>query len=229
MRRTASHPFTEGNAAMVRSVCMWQNGVISTGRGNPGPRPLHSLLSSTITTNFLAMTSTIFSLNRAPPPPLTSARSGSTSSAPSIATSNTEFSFSVHRGIFNDSACSLVRSLVGIATISVSSPDAIFCPSRSTAKYAVLPVPSPTTIPERTWSSTALYPTSFLSSSCEGDMARVVVLARGFLGWALDTERGTARRATEEHRRAADMMTVRRREWRGGNGNASRRQRSDCG
>ena len=61
--------------------------------------------------NFFAITSTIFSRSNAPPPPLTRARAGSTSSAPSIATSNSDFSFNVHNGMFNDSACSRARSL----------------------------------------------------------------------------------------------------------------------
>ena len=73
---------TSGRSAMVRRVCMWQKGVISTGRGNDGPRPLQSLVSSTMQMNFLAITSTIFSRSSAPPPPLTSAKSGSTCVAP---------------------------------------------------------------------------------------------------------------------------------------------------
>ena len=77
-------------------------------------------------------------------------RSGSTSSAPSIATSSFEWVSSVTRGIFRLSACSFVLTEVGIATMSLSSPDASSWPRRSTAKYAVEPVPSPTTIPDLT-------------------------------------------------------------------------------
>ena len=101
---------------------------------------------------------------------------------------------------------SRVRSEVGMATMSVSSPDASFWPRRSTAKYAVDPVPRPTTMPDSTWSSTDLYPTSFLSSSCEGAMARAATAARGCEARCFEARRGVARRATEEDRRAADMM-----------------------
>ena len=94
--------------------------------------------------------STIFSLNSAPPPPLTRFPSGSTESAPSIATSRRECVSSVTSGMPSASACSLVRTEVGMATTSRSSPDLSFCPTRSTAKKAVEPVPSPTTMPERT-------------------------------------------------------------------------------
>lgn len=52
--------------------------------------------------------------------------------------------------------CSLVRSEVGMQMIFFSSPAFSFCPTRSTANAAVDPVPRPTTMPERTWSSTAL-------------------------------------------------------------------------
>ncbi len=47
IRNTGLHPTQDGRAAMVRMVCSWQNGVISTGIGNPGPSPLHSFDSST--------------------------------------------------------------------------------------------------------------------------------------------------------------------------------------
>ena len=46
----------------------------------------------------------------------------------------------------------------------LNSPDFNFSPSLSTAKAAVEPVPKPTTIPDTTKSSTALYPTNFFNS-----------------------------------------------------------------
>ena len=54
---------------------------------------------------------------------------------------------SVIRGMPSSSDCSFVLMDVGTATMSFSSPDASFWPSRSTAKAAVEPVPSPTTMP----------------------------------------------------------------------------------
>mmetsp|Transcript_14363 Transcript_14363/g.34751 ORF Transcript_14363/g.34751 Transcript_14363/m.34751 type:complete len:247 (-) Transcript_14363:17-757(-) len=165
VRSTARHPATSGRAATVLTVWRWQKGVISTGSGKLGPRPAHSLELSTMQMNLSDITSTIFSRRRAPPPPLISDRPGSTASAPSMATSSFERSLSVQSGIPRPSACSRVFSLVGMQITSVSSPDLSFCPTRSTAKKAVEPVPSPTTIPERTWSSTALYPAAFLASA----------------------------------------------------------------
>ena len=47
---------TEGRAPIRASVCKWQNGVISTGSGKPGPSPAHSFDSSTITMNLSAIT-----------------------------------------------------------------------------------------------------------------------------------------------------------------------------
>mmetsp|Transcript_14259 Transcript_14259/g.37830 ORF Transcript_14259/g.37830 Transcript_14259/m.37830 type:complete len:224 (-) Transcript_14259:16-687(-) len=175
MRSTGLQPFSAGRLPTTRIVCSWQNGVISTGRGNPGPSALHSLDSSTMTMNFFAMISTIFSRRSAPPPPLTRKRLGSTSSAPSIATSSSERSLSVHSGMPSSSACSLVRTDVGMHMMSFSVPSLRSCPTRSTANAAVEPVPSPTVMPDLTWSSTALYPTSFLSSSCDAAMARTLV------------------------------------------------------
>jgi hypothetical protein len=95
------------------------------------------LVSSTIQMNFFAQTSTIFSRSSVPPPPLMRQRSGSTASAPSIATSKDEFSFSVQSGIPQPTACSRVRSCVGMQTMFASSPVLSFCPTRSTAKYAI--------------------------------------------------------------------------------------------
>ena len=100
--------------------------------------------------NFLAHTSTIFSRSSAPPPPFTRLRSGSTSSAPSIATSSSEYESSVASGMPRPSACFCVATDVGIATMSLSAPDLSSSPTRSTAKYAVEPVPRPTTMPDFT-------------------------------------------------------------------------------
>merc|ERR1719203_2443846 len=73
--------------------------------------------------NLSAHTSTIFSRNNTPPPPLTKFKSGSTSSAPSIATSNLECVSNVTNGMPNSSACSFVRTDVGMHTMSFNSPD----------------------------------------------------------------------------------------------------------
>ena len=94
-----------------------------------------------------ATISTIFSLNKAPPPPLTRFKSGSTSSAPSIATSNRENSSKVVSGMPSSSACSFVLTEVGTAIISLSVPSLSNIPSRSTANAAVEPVPRPTFMP----------------------------------------------------------------------------------
>mmetsp|Transcript_49870 Transcript_49870/g.106594 ORF Transcript_49870/g.106594 Transcript_49870/m.106594 type:complete len:228 (-) Transcript_49870:825-1508(-) len=148
-------PAREGSAPMLRSVLAWQKAVTSTGTGKEGPSESQSFDSSTMTMNLSAHTSTIFSRSRAPPPPLTRLRPLSTASAPSIATSIFGCVSSETSGMPSDLACSSVRTDVGIATIRSSSPVASFFPSRSTAKYAVEPVPSPTTIPERTCASIA--------------------------------------------------------------------------
>mmetsp|Transcript_75240 Transcript_75240/g.151267 ORF Transcript_75240/g.151267 Transcript_75240/m.151267 type:complete len:219 (+) Transcript_75240:270-926(+) len=149
-RNTGRHPASDGKAPIFRRVWPWQKGVISTGMGNAGPKPLPIFDSSTITMNFLAHTSTIFSRSKAPPPPFTRFSWSSTSSAPSIATSSSDSSSRVTRGMPRDSACSLVRTLVGTAMMSVSSPDLSSIPKRSTANAAVDPVPSPTFMPLRT-------------------------------------------------------------------------------
>ena len=108
-----------------------------------------------MTMNLSATISTIFSRSSAPPPPLTRFRSGSTSSAPSMATSSRENSSSVVSGMPSDSACSFVRTDVGTAMMSVRLPSASFWPRRSTAKAAVDPVPRPTFMPLVTYSSMA--------------------------------------------------------------------------
>ena len=64
-------------------------GITSTGSGT-FPRRVTTLLESAITMNLLEALATIFSCNRAPPPPLISASPGAISSAPSIATSISE-------------------------------------------------------------------------------------------------------------------------------------------
>ena len=97
--------------------------------------------------NLSATISTIFSLSKAPPPPLTRFRSGSTSSAPSIATSSRENSSNVVKGMPSSSACSFVRTDVGTAMISFKVPSLSNIPNRSTANAAVEPVPSPTFMP----------------------------------------------------------------------------------
>jgi hypothetical protein len=89
------------------SVYLWQNCTISTGMASLlPPRPSTSLVSSTMHTNFLDAISTIFSRSSAPPRPFTTSSLGSTSSAPSIATSMAGCSSSVARGMPRDLACS---------------------------------------------------------------------------------------------------------------------------
>mmetsp|Transcript_31451 Transcript_31451/g.73212 ORF Transcript_31451/g.73212 Transcript_31451/m.73212 type:complete len:281 (+) Transcript_31451:238-1080(+) len=154
-RNLGVHPTKDGSAPMARMVLAWQKEATSTGTGNEGPSASHSFDSSTMTMNLRAHTSTIFSRSRAPPPPLTRFSSLSTASAPSIATSSVGCVSSETSGMPSAFACASVRTDVGIATIWSSSPAASFCPSRSTAKYAVDPVPRPTTIPEVTWESIA--------------------------------------------------------------------------
>ena len=61
--------------------------VTSMGMATVDPSRGTSLLSSTMTTNWLAMLATSFSMVWAAPPPFVTLRSGSTSSAPSTAKS----------------------------------------------------------------------------------------------------------------------------------------------
>lgn len=99
------------------------------------PKPSATFEPSTITTNFFAAAATSFSRKSAPPPPFTRPNVfGSAVSAPSMATARgAPFSASrVVSWIPSDRACSAVLSEVGTARTSTSSPEAIFCPTRST-------------------------------------------------------------------------------------------------
>jgi hypothetical protein len=88
-----------------------------------------------------------------------------TSSAPSMARSMSGLSSSVESGMPSDCACSKVRLDVGTPTIFSSLPAARSAPISATAKAAVEPVPSPSTIPLFTC-STARTAASRLRSSC---------------------------------------------------------------
>ncbi|BAT87977.1 hypothetical protein VIGAN_05140200 [Vigna angularis var. angularis] len=135
------------------------------------PRPSTSFVSSTTTMNLSEAASTIFSRRRAPPRPLTRLRSGSTSSAPSMARSRRGLSSRTERGMPRERACSSVRLEVGMPTMFVSSPEARSSPSLATTKAAVDPVPRPRTMPLLT-ASTALSAASLLRSSWVRVMAR---------------------------------------------------------
>ena len=121
---TAFAPCMAGRASRHLMVCSMQKGRHSMGRGKCGPILSTILDWSTMTMNLSAAASTIFSLKRAPPPPFTRFRLESTESAPSMATSRQECVSRVTSGMFRDSACSLVRMDVGMARMSVSSPEA---------------------------------------------------------------------------------------------------------
>mmetsp|Transcript_11416 Transcript_11416/g.70068 ORF Transcript_11416/g.70068 Transcript_11416/m.70068 type:complete len:236 (+) Transcript_11416:1625-2332(+) len=165
MRSLAVQPATSGRFRSRWRLYSQQNWTTSTGMASLlPPSPSTSLVSSTMQTNLSEANSTIFSRSSAPPLPLTRLRSGSTSSAPSMATSSFGCVSSVASGIPSASACSFVRSDVGTPTMFCSSPDFSSSPIRSTAKAAVEPVPRPTTMPLFTY-STAFHAACFLSSS----------------------------------------------------------------
>src|SRR5207249_2156277 len=93
-------------------------------------------------TNFRAALATIFSRNRAPPPPLMRARPGPTSSAPSTAKSSTGNSSNVTMGIESDSAS--CRLVVEVAMPRTRRPCFTRSPSSSMNILEVLPLQSPT-------------------------------------------------------------------------------------
>ncbi len=84
---------------------------------------------------------TIFSISSAPPPPLIRRSSLSSSSAPSTVMSRKGCWSSVMSGMPSRSACARVASEVG--THLTLRPAFTFCPTRSTKRAAVEPVPSP--------------------------------------------------------------------------------------
>jgi len=88
---------------------------------------------------------TIFSRNKAPPPPLMTLSEGSISSAPSTVKSSRSTSSSVVRRMPQRMASSRVVSDVG--TPITSNPSRTRAPNSSTKCLAVEPVPSPSFIP----------------------------------------------------------------------------------
>ena len=113
-----------------------------TSTGN-GKRPSTSTRfdASAITSIRAEAEATIFSRNSAPPPPLISRSSLSSSSAPSMVRSSCGVSSSVVSRMPSRSACARVASEVGTPT--TSRPASTFAPSRSTNSAAVEPVPRP--------------------------------------------------------------------------------------
>ena len=91
---------------------------------------------------------TIFSISSAPPPPLMRRSSLSSSSAPSTVRSRNGCWSSVMSGMPRRSACARVASEVG--THLTLRPAFTFCPTRSTKRAAVEPVPSPKVMPSST-------------------------------------------------------------------------------
>ena len=121
------------------------SGLTSTGKLN-FPRISTLLLSSATTIIDFDRLATIFSLVRAPPPPLIREKWLSNSSAPSIVMSNDLTSEISISGIPRLSASSLVASLVGTPIISSPSSDTLL-PISIIVYLTVEPVPSPTFIP----------------------------------------------------------------------------------
>src|SRR3712207_1928005 len=110
---------------------------------------LTSLLESATTIRPSSLDeATIFSRRSAPPRPLTRARSGEISSAPSMVKRG-RASESVVSGMPSSFARAVVFAEVGTPLTSLNSPEATSSPILRTANVAVEPVPSPTTIPLR--------------------------------------------------------------------------------
>ena len=132
--------------ASSRSTQPAEYGTISTGVGKRPSRST-SFSSVTITTKRWAASATAFSRKSAPPPPLVSAKSGATSSAPSIATA-------ISRSISPASGMLRLRHnasvTADVATAAIRSPAATRSPTRSIAQRAVVPVPRPMHVPSTT-------------------------------------------------------------------------------
>src|SRR5438270_6231223 len=134
----------------------------STSTGStPTPSCLTSFDSSTTTTNRFEAAATSFSRDSAPPRPLIRFSAGSTSSAPSTVRSAWPTS-SVTIGIPSPAASSAVARDVG--TPRTFSPPATRRPRPSVKYRAVVPLPSPTSMPSWT-SSSALSAATCLYSS----------------------------------------------------------------
>ncbi len=137
------------------------NGATSTGTGN-APSFGTSFFESTTTMKRRAREATIFSRRCAPPPPLMSSNAGSTSSAPSIATSKDSTSASGTSGM--PAARAQPRVVSDVGTPRILSPARTRTPKASTAYLDVDPLPRPTSMPSST-KSAARYPARRFSAS----------------------------------------------------------------
>jgi hypothetical protein len=149
-------------ASTARRVAAAPKGAISIGSGNRPSIDTH-LDSSAMTTTCADAAATIFSRNKAPPPPLTSVKSGAISSAPSTVRSSSGVSSSVASEMPAAAACARVVSEVGTAT--TSRPARTRSPSNSTKCLAVEPVPSPSRMPPFTISSARAAAARFCAST----------------------------------------------------------------
>ena len=119
-----------------------------------------------MTTKRSAETATIFSRVWAPPPPLTSQRSGVTWSVPSIAMSSRSSDSNGSTGRPSSFACSSVATEVA----TQRRPSSLRSARAGSRKATVEPVPRPTAIPAST-SAAARTAASFLASSAEPMLA----------------------------------------------------------
>ncbi len=152
-------------SARYSSSSRHANCTTSTGSARCATRAAAtSLVSSTTITSRRLAWATIFSWRSAPPAPLIRLKSGSTSSAPSMVRSMTGCSANVVSGMPTSAASSALAFDVGMPSTFCRSPDPTSTPIRRIADSVVLPVPSPTTMPELT-KSAARSPAACLSSS----------------------------------------------------------------